>query len=606
MCGIVGQIRLENNVKIKKSEVQKMMDIMIYRGPNGEGMYHDDKTTFGMRRLSIIDLKNGWQPIYNEDESVVVVLNGEIYNFKEIREALTEKGHIFKTLSDTEVIVHLYEEYGNEFIHHLNGMFSFCLYDRNEDLFIVARDRIGIKPLYYSLLNNKLYFASEIKSILACEDFPRLVDKVGMNHYLSFNYVPQPFTLFKNVKKIRPGTYLMVKNNRVTESTYWDVPMVNNDNLTEEEIIKNINDKLDASVKIRLRSDVPLGAFLSGGLDSSTIVAKSTKMIEHPLHTFSIGFNEERFSELPYSNIVGDLFKTNHVTKVVEPNLIEQLPKSIWHNDNPHGDVSFMPTNTVSELASEKVIVVLTGDGGDELFAGYDKYIKYENYQSNEESYRAYFEDVSVFNYEMKEKLLTESFLYEMKEHLDSFKVANMYFSKYSEVNDDFINSILYSEIKLLLEGNNLVKPDRMGMAESIEARVPFLDHNFVEFAATIPSELKLHDQVTKYILKKSTEEYLPHNIIYRDKQMFTVPIGEWFKRDLKDLVYNVLLDPKTVARGYFNIDYIKNLIEQHMTETKDRTRELRNLLILEIWHRMFIDGFYNSPPSLEELGIKF
>lgn len=606
MCGIVGQIGLKKDLKIIKSEVERMMDIITYRGPDGEGIYQDSRAIFGMRRLSIIDLNNGWQPIYNEDFSIVVVLNGEIYNYKELRKQLIHKGHQFRSLSDTEVIVHLYEEYGDQFIQQLNGMFSFCLYDINRQRVIIARDRIGIKPLYYSILNEKVYFASEIKSILTCSDFPRIVDEIGLSHYLSFNYVPQPFTLFKHIKKVKPGFMLIIKNNIVEEKMYWDVPLKSNYNLTENQISKKINKKIQQSVKLRLRSDVPLGAFLSGGLDSSIIVSKTTKLIKNPLNTFSIGFKEEKFSELPYSNKVAKLFKTDHTTKIVEPDLISQLNKSIWHNDNPHGDVSFMPTNTVSELASKKVTVVLTGDGGDELFAGYEKYVKYENFSCDEKSYRKYFEDVSVFNLEMKNKLLNNDFSKKINDEVDSFYIANEYFKKYNKQNKDFINSILYSEIKLLLEGNNLVKPDRMGMAESIEARVPFLDHNFVEFAASIPSEYKLKNKTTKYILKKAMENYLPWDIIYRDKQMFTVPIGEWFKKDLKDLVYNVLLDSRTEKRGYFNSNYIKQLIDEHMTEKKDRTRELRNLLILEIWHRMYIDNFFDKPPSMCELGIKF
>ncbi|MEH7383526.1 asparagine synthase (glutamine-hydrolyzing) [Bacillus sp. JJ1533] len=605
MCGIAGQVAINKNVKLDNQNLDEMLKVIVHRGPDGMGKYIDPNIHMGMRRLSIIDLEGGWQPVYNEDKTIAVVFNGEIYNYKELRNILINKGHVFSTNSDTEVIVHLYEEYGENFIKYLNGMFAISLHDKSANKVLLIRDRLGIKPFYYYLKGNVLYFSSEIKSILQCKGVERTVDIVAMNHYLSYNYVPSPYTMFKGIKKLKPGNYIRITEGNLNEIEYWDVPLNISNNKSEDELIDEYNNILDDAVKLRLRSDVPVGAFLSGGLDSSTIVAKTKSILKKPFYTFSIGFGETEYSELPYSEMVSKEFGTNHMTKVVKPNLIEELPKAIWHCDNPHGDVSFMPTNTVSKLAATKVKVVLTGDGGDELFGGYDKYKEISCFDTKEEDYREYFEKVSVYNLEAKETLYSQPYKDLLAEEIDSFNIINEYFEKAKNESADFLNHILYSEIKLLLEGNNLVKPDRMGMAESIEARVPFLDYRMVEFAARIPSKLKINRNQTKYLMKKAAEDFLPNEIIYRKKQMFTVPIGEWFKKDLKDLTYNVLLDEKTLNRGYFNREAIEQLLDEHMNNKKDRTRELRSLLILEIWHRMFIDNLYSNPPTLEQLGIK-
>ena len=605
MCGIVGQIALQNECTLYKDDLKKMLNVIKHRGPDGEGEYLDDYVHIGMRRLSIIDLESGWQPIFNEDKSIVVVFNGEIYNYKELRCLLIKKGHVFRTDSDTEVIVHLYEQYGEDFIEHLNGMFAIAIYNIKLKSVLLIRDRLGIKPLYYYNDGNKFIFGSEIKSILQCRDVKRQVDLKAMNHLLSFNYVPLPFTLFRNIKKVNPGNYLKISDGDIQEIEFWDVPHEINDKKSESEFIYEFNNLLDDAVRLRLRSDVPVGAFLSGGVDSSTIVAKMNKLLNKEFNTFSIGFKEEKYSELKYSNVVSKKFGTKHISEVVTPNLINDLTKSIWYCDNPHGDVSFMPTNTLSKLASKYVTVVLTGDGGDELFGGYDKYKSISNEIIENNDYYSYFEGISVFNTKDKHKLYSDYYQEALGEEIESYPIIEKYFDIAKEHNNDFLNHIFYSEIKLLLEGNNLIKPDRMGMAESIEARVPLLDYRIVELASSIPSKLKIKDGETKYIMKKAVEGYLPNEIIYRKKQMFTVPIGEWFKKDLRYLIEDVLLDGRTLQRGYFNEEKIKTLIDDHVSETKDRTRELRVLLILEIWHRMYIDNLFSEPPTLEDLGIK-
>lgn len=608
MCGIAGVLSLQagfKDINIKKT-LKKMTDIIRYRGPNGEGFYSDQRIGLGMRRLSIIDIAGGDQPIYNEDGTLVLVFNGEIYNYLELRKTLLQKGHCFQTESDTETIVHLYEEYGNGFIQYLNGMFAFALWDRKKEKMILCRDRLGVKPLYYHNNGTYLSFASEIKSILQNNWVQAEVDIEAMDALLSYNYCPGELTMFKGIKKVNPGSCLVFEKGILKKEKYWDLPRYTNREETQEnKIVEEMFDILEDAVRIRLRSDVPLGAFLSGGIDSSTVVGLMSKLMDRPVKTFSIGFSDERFNELPYADMVAGLFKTDHCTKVVDFDVINLLPKSIWHCDNPHGDVSFLPTYQLSSLASQYVTVVLTGDGGDELFAGYEKYADFYKNESRlvgDSRIDKYLNSTAVFDQELKDMLYSPSFKKKTGGYIP-YKLFYEAVQGYEE--KDFTDQMLYADMKLLLEGNNLIKPDRMGMAVSIEPRGPFLDYRLVEYVAALPSSLKLREGEKKYILKKGLESFLPREIIYRKKQMFTVPIGEWFKSSLKELVYSVLLDKKTLERGYFNADQLKKMLDDHVGGAANYTRQIRLLLVLELWHRMFIDHSFIQAPDLDKLAIK-
>lgn len=602
MCGIAGQISMDNKVYPDISELEKMLQLILHRGPDGKGIYQDNTAVFGMRRLSIIDLNTGWQPHYNENKSLVCCCNGELYNYKELKRDLIQLGHSFRTESDVEIIPHLYEEFGEEFIQKVNGMFSIALWDRAKKRMLLYRDRLGKKPLYYMIANNIFYFASEIKSILSCRNVERKCNLEALDYLLTYNYIPNNLTAFENIYKLMPGNYLMVQDGKVHEEEYWDIPIKEFGDIDgfsdENKVLMDINSLIEDSTKIRLRSDVPVGAFLSGGVDSSIVVANASRF-EKGLKTFSIGFKEQNYNELPYSRAVSELFGTENIEEIVDSEFFQLLPATIWLDDNPHGDVSFLPTYVLSRLTSQHVKTVLTGDGGDELFGGYSKYLEFSKDCSV--SYESFFENTSVFLQPQKESLYTNS----VKKRLDGLNCLE-YITQYlkkkdlNTINYDRLNVLLYLETKLLLEGNNLVKPDRMGMGNSIEARMPLLDYRLVEYSFQLPSNYKIRDGETKYILKKAALlQGIPEEIVYRDKQMFTVPIGEWLKHDLKLLAYSLLLDERTLSRGIFEKSHIKFMLDQHMDGKGNYTRQLRLLIIIEFWFRIFIDDFFETIPQL-------
>lgn len=604
MCGIAGQFSMETYAgPMKEFELEKMLQIIRHRGPDGQGCFVDHHIAFGMRRLSIIDLKNGWQPLYNEDKTLVCCCNGEIYNYLELRKKLQKKNHKFATNSDCEVLVHLYEEKGIEFLNDINGMFAFALWDSREKRLFLARDRMGKKPLYYMFQNRKLYFGSEIKSILVCSDVKRKANLRALDYILSYNYIPNELTAFENIYKLKPAQYMEIGINRKKKIvSYWDVPVGNYDyESSEEKFAAEIRNLLEDAVKIRLRSDVPVGAFLSGGIDSSVAVGCASQF-NNGMKTFSIGFREQQYNELPYAAKVAQAFKTEHILETVDSNFFSLLPKTIWLNDEPHGDVSFLPTYVLANLASKYVKTVLTGDGGDELFGGYDKYLNFM--ADGKLGYRAFYEANSVFSIEDKKSLYSnkckkETAGSECLEYITELLRKN---GLENERNTESLNILLYLEMKLLLDGNNLVKPDRMGMGNSLEARMPLLDYRMVEYVAKIPAKYKIHCGETKYIMKKMAETILPYDIVYRKKQMFTVPIGEWLKGDLRELAYQVLLDERTVSRDLFDYSYVKNMLDMHVSEKKNYTRQIRLLIIIELWYRIYIDNFYDETPDLGQL----
>ena len=592
MCGIFGYFDL-NNKRLHQDEIELMGSLINHRGPDGTGIFSDKEQSIslGNNRLAIIDVKNGNQPFYSDNKEIVVVQNGEIFNFLELREELINKGLKFDTKSDTEVILRLYELYGVSELRKLNGMFSISIFDKRKKALYLIRDRIGEKPLYYNFQDNRLIFASEIKSILSIVK-SREVDLESLNQYLTFNYVPPPRTMFKDIKQVMPGSYIRIDENNFSEIKWWELSEINSEQKKEKELKDSIYATLEDAVKIRLRSDVPFGAFLSGGIDSSSVVGLMSKNLNDPVKTFCIGFNENNFDESLFAKQAAERFHTDHYLEKVSPNLLDLWEETIYHCDQPHGDVSFMPTLRVAQLASKKVKVVLTGDGGDELFAGYDKYLnffeKYGNGLSDIDFYSKYFENITLFNNELREELYSKATKSKIN-HQESENIMSTLLDKSKHF--DQINKALYIDTMLLLPGNNLIKPDRMGMAVSIENRSPFLDFNMVELAFSIPGNLKLNNGESKLILKRTFESLIGKKLTYRKKQMFTVPIGNWLKTDLKDFCYDLLLSPKSRKRNLFNYIFIEKMIDKHMSGEKNYTREIRALMALELWFRVFKVG---------------
>lgn len=591
MCGIFGYFH-KNGIELSDNRIKAMGEAIHHRGPDDHGTFKRNGVVIGNQRLSIIDIEGGHQPFISENGKITVVQNGEIYNHIELANDLKKAGYQFKTNSDTEVILRLYEVEGIDFVKKLNGMFSIAIYDENIQSLFLIRDRIGVKPLYVYQDNDQIIFGSEIKSILKAGINPDY-DELAINHYLTFNFVPPPFTMFKGIKHVMPGHWHKVTKSGVTTKQWWDLTQESSftENKSENQWIEDFNNILEDAVRIRLRADVPFGAFLSGGIDSSTVVAHMSHIMDNPVKTFSIGFHDARFDESIYAKQVAEMFNTDHVMEKVDANMISLWPLMIYHCDQPHGDVSFMPTYRVSQLAVEHVKMVLTGDGADELFAGYDKYKNFFNEEvlndfNNETFQQKYHENISLFSDNEKCKMYTKDFMKKLGDP-SSFEITKELFYKSKEM--DRINQALYIDTMLLLPGNNLVKPDRMGMAVSLEARTPFLDYRMVEFSFGMPGHLKLRNAETKYIYKKAVTPLLGKELVYRKKQMFTVPIGEWFKKELAKFTEDKLLNGELVKRNIVNRDYIVNILDNHQKGRKNYTREIRALISLEYWFEQFM-----------------
>ncbi|UCH88145.1 MAG: asparagine synthase (glutamine-hydrolyzing) [Thermoplasmata archaeon] len=625
MCGICGIYNFNQNATIDKSVLKNMCRIIRHRGPDDEGYYTDDKIGLGMRRLSIIDLETGNQPIHNEDESVWIVFNGEIYNFKELRADLETKGHKFYTLSDTESIVHLYEEMGGKCVDKLNGMFAFAIWDSKKNLLLLARDRLGIKPLHYALMEDKILFGSEIKAILQYPDLNLKLDISALNDFLTFEWVPAPKTIFMEIQKLPPGYILTIRKGKAKIEKYWDLDFKEGGK-SEEQYEQEIYQNLKRSVEYRMISDVPLGAFLSGGIDSSAIVALMSELSEQPVKTFTIGFADESYNETAFARIIAEQFETEHHEKIIEPNAVDLMEKVVNNLDEPFADVSTLPTYLISEFAREYVKVVLTGDGGDETFGGYDqyeanklmkKYEKLPNFISKKtipkiaqklspspqkkglKNKIKRFVDGAVlpekFGHMRWMIYLTEDEKISLYAEKFSGKVHDI--SAYNSVNTYFENNRgkdqlgkdLYVDTKLYLVDDILTKVDRMSMANSLEARVPLLDHNFVGHVATIPSNLKIHNGTRKYIFKKSFRKILPDTILKRGKEGFSIPMKNWLRKELKDLMEDILSAKRLKREGYFNYDYIEKLKNGHLSGKYDHWHKLWALMCFEMWHEKYI-----------------
>ena len=599
MCGIIGGYDREKR-PFGTALAERACQRMVHRGPDDRGFYESDGILVGNQRLSILDISGGHQPMFSDDQQIVVVQNGEIYNYKELA-----KGLGCRTNCDTEVILQLYERDGEDFVKQLNGMFSIAIFDQRKQSLLLYRDRIGQKPLYLYDDGRRFLFASEIKSLFAM-GVEAEMNWEGFDAYLTYNFVPPPVTLFKNINHLMPGHMLKIGPQGSSVRRWWNLAEMPVECRTEDDWCEEIIDTLQAAIKLRLRADVPLGAFLSGGIDSSSVVSLMSQELPHPVQTFCIGFDDPRFDESQYAREVAEQFGTKHTCEVLSPNLTETWPLTVYHNDQPHGDVSFMPTYWVSHLARKSVKVVLTGDGGDELFAGYDVHRNFFANQDltlpREQIETAYINAISLLQPVAKDSLYST----EAKRQLGSFDASRFATSHLKEFRHlDPINQALALDTKLLLPGNNLVKPDKMAMAVSLEPRAPYLDYRMVDLAFRIPGSLKLCNGVTKSILKKACEKILPSNIIYRKKQMFTVPIGEWFKRELSPFVNELLLSSRSLERGYFRPERVSQMIQEHQSNKVNHTRAIRALLAVELWQRTFIDETFDHAPDYSELGIK-
>jgi asparagine synthase (glutamine-hydrolysing) len=619
MCGICG-FNWKN-----EALVTRMTETIHHRGPDQDGIYCDEHVSLGHRRLSIIDLsEHGRQPLGNEDGSIQVTYNGEIYNFQEIKDDLIAKGHVFHGKSDTEILVHGYEEYGYDLLQKMNGMFAFAIWDRNKQRIWIARDRIGIKPLYYYCQNGKFIFASEIKAILEDPEVPRIVNKQAIYRYLCFEFVPAPETMFAGIHKVPAGHYAVYENGQIALTNYWDIQF----NVPEKpqpiaEIVEQERYLIEQAVRRRLLSDVPLGAFLSGGLDSSAIVAMMRKHNSGRLRTFTIGYKDKTFSELDYAQIVADRFETDHQVLMIEQMDREAVEKSLWHLDEPMTDLSSIPLMFICEQAKQHVTVCLSGEGGDEVFAGYDRFkaakmARYLNIIPKPIREGVLFKLVSRFPDQeqkkgainMLKRFMEGAALPEEGMHLrwqffsntglennlysDSFRKDVTFdpFDRVREYNSrtvgqDRINRQIYADMRFMMTDSVLMKVDKMSMANALEIRVPLLDHTLVEYMATVHGDLKLKGSQTKHIFRKALEGILPDKIVYRGKQGYSLPVKNLLRTQLKDYMIE-LLNESPLIKECMDLNYVNQLIDEHLSMKHNHNHVLWGMMNIAIWHNRF------------------
>jgi asparagine synthase (glutamine-hydrolysing) len=626
MCGIAGFVGQSGGMRRDERGrvLDRMCRVIRHRGPDEQGVMLEGEAALGMRRLSIIDLAGGHQPLSGCDPNLSLVFNGEIYNFQELQRELEARGHRFHTHSDTEAIVHAFEEYGEDCVKHLRGMFVFALWDARARRLFIARDRAGKKPLYYAETSDKtLVFGSELKSLLEHPEVKREVNPEAVDAYLSFGYVPEPLSIFEGVRKLPPASHLTFEDGRTTIKEYWDFPFdAEPDVRSEAELSEELRALLDEAVRVRLISDVPLGAFLSGGVDSSVVVGLMARASSKPVKTFSIGFHEDSYNELQYARVAARHFSTDHHEFIVTPDICQIVDELVHYFDEPFADSSAIPTYMVAKLARAHVTVALSGDGGDELFAGYTRYVVDRRrsgfaslpralrqglmqplsrslphgawgrnflYNVAQEPLERYIESVSMFTSLNKRSLLSADFRKRLKgrDHLALLRFRELAASLHAR---DPLNALLYLDSKTYLPGDILTKVDRMTMAVSLEARAPLLDTKLMEFAARLPASMKMRGLETKYIFKRAVRDLVPAEILDRPKQGFGIPLDKWINEQLRERTRETLTERRTRERGLVNHHYVERLLDEHERKRRDHSGALWTLLMLELWHRAFVD----------------
>lgn len=629
MCGIVGFVNGEHARSANREILEKMNRCIVHRGPDEDGFFVKGNIALAMRRLAIIDLKGGQQPIFNEDRTKAIVFNGEIYNFQQLKKDLEARGHRFYTNCDTEVIVHLYDEYGTDCVQHLRGMFAFAIWDETDKSLFIARDRVGKKPLLYSHKpNGDLIFGSEFTAILAHPGISREVDFNAIDSYLSYLCVPAPQTAFKEIRKLEPAHWLRWKDGKIEAKRYWLPDFSKKIKISEAEAIEETTRIVREATKMRMIAEVPLGAFLSGGVDSSTVVALMAQESEKPVKTFSIGFEEQDFSELKYAKRVANHVGAEYNEFIVKPNALEILPELVEHYGEPYADSSAIPTYYVSKETRQFVTVALNGDGGDESFAGYERHaamkiaelyhrvphfarkllvetpinliptseLKKSRVRDAKRFLQAaslpkterYFRWMSTFNRAAKKEIYTKDFEAKVSDQ-NASTFLDQWFAKAN--GSGILDATLLTDQMTYLPNDLLVKVDIASMAVSLEARSPFLDHKVIEFAASLPESIKMKGFETKSLLKKVAARLVPKEVIYRRKMGFGVPIGNWFRSEMKDFVRDILLSEKSLKRGIVKPAMLEKYVNEHTNAEKDHTFQIWTLLMLELWFQHFING---------------
>lgn len=626
MCGIHGYLALAGGPAPDAALLGRMGRVTTHRGPDDEGRFVDREILLGMRRLSIIDLAGGHQPIGNEDDTLQVVCNGEIYNFRELRQQLLARGHRFKTGSDTEVIVHAYEEYGDEFVRRLDGMFAFALWDGRRRRLLVARDALGVKPLYYHLDARRLIFASEAKAILEAPGFEPALDPQALTQYLALGYVPAPLSMFAGIAKLPVASLLVAEQGRVRIERYWDLPSGIDTGRSDADWAEELRAHLERAVHAQMVSDVPLGAFLSGGIDSSAVVAFMSRHSSQPVRTYSIGFEgssgAELYNELPSARAVAEMFATEHHEIIVQPDVVALLPRLIWHMDEPMADAAFVTTYLVSEFARRDVTVILSGVGGDELFGGYNRYLD-EHYRARYARLpgwlrRGVIEPLArALPVDRHHRLLNFSRLarrFVLAQELALPERYGNYMHVFGEGQrralrpraapsvdavvaafdgapaGDYLQTLLHVDARTQLPDDLLMLTDKMSMATSLECRVPFLDRQLVEFAARMPARMKIRGRELKHVMKQALSGVLPDSILYRAKRGFGAPLGAWLKRELRPMLEQMLSKQAVERRGLLAWPVVEHTVRQHFDNREDHTDHLLALLNLELWCRMYLD----------------
>jgi asparagine synthase (glutamine-hydrolysing) len=628
MCGIAGILFKDPNRNVDPALLKRLCDTMVHRGPDGEGTFTAPGIGLGHRRLSIIDLEGGAQPMGNEDGQIQVTFNGEIYNFLELQPALQAKGHAFRTRSDTESILHLYEEHGDRCVERLRGMFAFGLWDGRRRRLLLARDRLGKKPLYYYEDAERLVFASEMKAILQVPGIPKEVDPTALDLFLAYQYVPHPLTIFRHIKKLPPAHILVHENGHTEVRRYWDLEFRPDPDMTLAEAREQLTGLLEEATRLRMIADVPLGAFLSGGIDSSITVALMSGISAEPVRTFSIGFEEQDFSEVQFARQVAKRYQTRHQEFTVRPEAATILPKLAWHYDEPFADASALPTYYVSKVTAEHVKVALSGDAGDENFAGYRRYQRLELAALASgtlgrllgtrhrpplpfpapgeprgslfdrgrrvamtflcDPRHSYLRTVNMLDADLRRFLYHPNFAAQLKNaDADAFVLDT--FGRFA--GDTWVGKAAAVDILTYLPCAILAKVDIASMANSLEVRSPFLDHKVIEFCATVPTRLKMRLFQTKFVLKETFRDLLPPEILSRPKMGFGIPINRWMAHDLYEFLTDHILSEKALSRGYFRPEALKTLVAEHHEGQVSHGYQLWPLMMLELWHRQFVDA---------------